>query len=63
MKKKDLQALAKKIAKAELCIQNDSDEDAVQKAKEDIMKYTSHVTDWQDLDLLDEMIQEILQDT
>jgi len=56
MKKKDLQALAKKIAKAELCIQNGSDEDAVQKAKEDIMKYTSHVTDWQDLDLLDEMI-------
>jgi len=56
MKKKDLQALAKKIAKAELCIQNSPDEDAIQKAKEDIMKYTSHVTDWQDLDLLDEMI-------
>jgi len=56
MKKKDLQALAKKIAKAELCIQNDPDEEKVQKAKEEIMKYTSHVTDWQDLDLLDEMI-------
>ena len=61
MKKKDLQALAKKIAKAELCIQNSLDENEVQRAKEDIMKYTSHVTDWQDLDLLDEMIQEILQ--
>lgn len=63
MKKKDLQALAKKIAKAELCIQNDPDEENVQKAKEEIMKYTSHVTDWQDLDLLDEMIQEILQNS
>lgn len=63
MKRKDLQALAKKIAKAELCIQNETDEFLIEQAKEDIIKYTSHVKDWQDLDLLDEMIQEILQDS
>ena len=62
MKRKDLQALAKKIAKAELCIQTETDEDKIQQAKNDIMKYSSHV-DWQDMDTLDEMVQEILQNS
>ena len=62
MKKKDLQALAKKIAKAELCIQNETDEDKIQQAKEEIMRYSSKV-DWQDMDILDEMIQDILQNS
>lgn len=59
MKRKDLQSLAKKIAKAEQIIQTENDPTKIQQAKEDIMKYSSHV-DWQDVDLLDEMVQELL---
>ena len=61
MKKKDLKKLAEKIAEQELIIQQNSDEASVEKAKEKIMKFSGSVTDFQDLDLLDEMIQEILE--
>ena len=58
MKKKELKQLAKKIADAERKIQQGTD---VEKSKELIMHLTSQV-DWQYLDQLDEMIQEILKD-
>lgn len=60
MKTKELKSLAKKIAEAEFCIQTETDEIKIQKAKENIMKYSSHV-DWQDMDELDEMVQMFLQ--
>lgn len=56
MKKKELQKIAKQIAQAELNIQNGQD---VEESKELILKLTGKV-DWQYLDQLDEMVQEIL---
>lgn len=56
MKKKELKQLAQKIANAEINIQNGID---VDESKELIMKLTNKV-DWQYLDQLDELIQQIL---
>ena len=56
MKKKELKQLAQKIANAEINIQNGID---VDDSKELIMKLTNKV-DWQYLDQLDELIQQIL---
>lgn len=60
MKKKELKNLAEKIAKCEYVIQNSSDEDAVQAAQEEIMRLSSRVHDFQDIDTIDEMVQDIL---
>ena len=59
MKKKELKNLAQRIAKAELNIQNGID---VEKSKELIMRLSSSV-DFQDIDTLDEMIQELLKNS
>lgn len=56
MKKKELQKIAQQIAQAELNIQNGKD---IEKSKELILKLTGKI-DWQYLDQLDEMVQEIL---
>ena len=56
MKKKELQKIAKQIAQAELNIQNGED---VEESKELILKLTGKI-DWQYLDQLDELVQEIL---
>lgn len=56
MKKKELKQLAQKIANAEINIQNGID---VDESKELIIKLTNKV-DWQYLDQLDELIQQIL---
>ena len=60
MKKKELKNLAEKIAKYEYVIQNSNDEDAVQAAQEEIMRLSSRVHDFQDIDTIDEMVQDIL---
>ena len=60
MKKKELKNLAEKIAKQEHIIQTSDDDDAIQAAQNEIMRLTSRVRDFQDLDLIDEMIQDIL---
>lgn len=60
MKRKELKNLAEKIAKCEYVIQNSSDEDAVQAAQEEIMRLSSRVHDFQDIDTIDEMVQDIL---
>lgn len=60
MKKKELKNLAEKIAKQEYVIQTSDDDDAIQAAQNEIMRLTSRVRDFQDLDVIDEMIQEIL---
>ena len=60
MKKKELKNLAEKIAKQEYVIQTSDDNDEIQAAQNEIMRLTSRVRDFQDLDVIDEMIQEIL---
>lgn len=62
MKKKELKNLAKKIADCEYVIANSKDKNAVEIAQEEIMRLSSKVHDFQDLDLIDEMVQSLLKD-
>ena len=61
MKKKELKNLAKKIVKYELILQNSTDEKGKKQAQSEIMKLSSEVHSFEDIDLLDEMIQELLK--
>ena len=61
MKKKELKNLAEKIAKCEYIIENSKDKAAISAAQTEIMRLTSKVHDFQDLDQLDELIQDILK--
>lgn len=61
MKKKELKNLAKKIAKYELILQNSTDEKEKKQVQSEIMKLSSEVHSFEDIDLLDEMIQELLK--
>lgn len=60
MKKKELKNLAKKIANFEYIIQTSQNEDELDYAKNEIFKLTSGVTSFEELDLMDEMVQDIL---
>ena len=60
MKKKELKNLAEKIAKCEYVIQYSKDPIAIEAAKEEIMRLSSQVHDFQDIDLIDELVQDIL---
>lgn len=60
MKKKELKNLAEKIAKYEHIIQTSENKKEVQDAQNEIMRLASRVHDFQDIDLIDEMVQEIL---
>lgn len=60
MKRKELEKLAQKIAKAESIVQNSSDTKEISKAQQEIMELTRHVT-FADLDSLDEMVQKYLE--
>ena len=60
MKRKELKNLAEKIAKQEYIIQTSNDNVAVQTAQEEIMRLSSRVHDFQDIDLIDEMVQDLL---
>ena len=60
MKKKELKNLAKKIADFEYIIQTSQNEDELDYAKNEIFKLTSGVTSFEELDLMDEMVQDIL---
>lgn len=61
MKKKELKNLAQKIADYEYILETSEDQNEINNAQKNIMQLTSKVHDFQDLDLLDEMIQDILQ--
>ena len=61
MKQKELKNLAKKIAKLELTIQNTDDVNVIAECEQEIMYLTGRVTSFEEIDILDEMIQEILQ--
>ena len=60
MKQKERKQLAEKIAKCEYVIQFSKDEVAIEAAKMKIMQLSSSVHDFEDLNLIDEMVQEIL---
>ena len=60
MKRKELKNLAEKIAKQEYIIQTSNDNVAVQAAQEEIMRISIRVHDFQDIDLIDEMVQDLL---
>ena len=60
MKRKELKNLAEKIAKQQYIIQTSNDNVAVQAAQEEIMRLSSRVHDFQDIDLIDEMVQDLL---
>ena len=61
MKKKELKNLAEKIAKCEYVIQNSKEEAARQAAQQEIMRLSSRVHDFSDLDTIDELVQEMLK--
>ena len=61
MKRKELQKLARRIADAEKVIQINSDERAVERAKEEILTIShNHAINFEDMLELDEMVQKIL---
>ena len=60
MKKKELNSLAKKIAKAELIVQTSSDPAEIERAQNDIMALTSRVESLSDVVALDELVYDIL---
>ena len=61
MKNKELRNLAKKIAKLELAIQNSPDENEKAQYEQEIMYLTGRITSFEEIDILDEMIQDFLQ--
>lgn len=61
MKTKELKNLAKKIAEAEMIVQNSDDKKAVHQAQERIMELSGKVTSLDDIVRIDEMVQEYLK--
>ena len=62
MKKKELRNLAKQIAKLERVIQENQDSTAVNDAKNAEIHLINKITDFSDMDLLDEMVQQYMQE-
>ena len=62
MKKKELKNLAKQLAKQELIIAANESSEAVIAAQTEIMRLSKSIHDFQDLDLIDEMVQELLKE-
>lgn len=61
MKKKELKNLAKKIAQGEYILQTSTDTDEKQQARDEILRISSGIHSFEDLDILDEMVQEFLK--
>lgn len=62
MKKKELKNLAKQIAKLELIIQANEDDDAVKEAQNTEIRLINRLDSLDDMDLLDEMVQQYMQE-
>ena len=60
MKKKELKNLAKKIASCEYVLQTSNDSYERDQARDEIMKISSGIHSFEDLDVIDEMVQELL---
>ena len=61
MKRKELKNLAEQIAQCEYVIANSKDKKAIESAQLQIMNLTSRVHDFQDMDTIDELVQDILR--
>lgn len=61
MKKKELKALAAKIAKAEKILQSSEDKKARHNAELEIMELSGRVNSLDDMMIVDELVQEILK--
>ena len=61
MKRKEIKALAEKIAKQEKIIQTSSDKKEIAKAENEIMRLSSCVNCLEDMIAVDEMVLEILE--
>lgn len=61
MKKKELKVLAKKLAEAELTLQNSDDPEEIKKSKETIFKIGYQLSSFEDMCYVDELVQEILK--
>ena len=61
MKNKELKNLAKKIAEQEYIIQQSQDQDSIDQAQNEIMRLSGMVHSFEDLDLIDAMVQKILE--
>jgi hypothetical protein len=61
MRNKELKNLAQKIAKCEMIIQEGGDESETLRAQEEIMKLSSHIKNFEDIVIIDEMVQDILK--
>ena len=61
MKRKELKNLAKKVAYEEYVLQTSTDIDERQQARDEILKISSGIHSFEDLDVLDEMVQEFLK--
>ena len=62
MKKKEIKNLAQKIAKMEQIIQSSETTLAEKnKAEQEIMRLSSHVDSFEDMIIIDEIVQEILE--
>lgn len=61
MKKKEIKALAQKIAKYEKIIQSSEDKKLVRQAEEEIMKLSSSVESLDDMVAIDEIVMELLE--
>lgn len=62
MKKKELKALAKKIAEAEYIIQTSDDKKKIAKAQSEILELSGKVTSLEDMMLIDELVQDIFSE-
>lgn len=61
MKMKERKNLAKKIAKYQRIILDSEDKDAVRQAEEEIIKLSGSVQNWEDILIIDELVQELLE--
>lgn len=62
MKRKELKNFVKKIIQAEAIIRENEDKESVRKAKEEIINISNKLS-VDDMLLLDELIQELIQDS
>lgn len=63
MKHKELKNLAKKIAKAEKTLQENTDPIIIEEAEREIINLSGRVNRLEDIMILDELIQKILEKT
>lgn len=60
MKRKEIQQIAKKIAKLELILQSSTDMTERQRAEMEIVKLSSGIRSLEDMEAIDEAVQDIL---